>query len=255
MFEKRNLDELTRELVFRADNELYRACLVARDCPLLNQCPELLSCLHPDELQYYNTLQFARRRRSYLLGKYTAKQATAGFLGEEKLQRIRIDHGVFLQPLVVHPRARDVQVSVTHTDSLGVAIAFSQAIPMGIDVERIYPHRQQVLESILTEKELGLVRGLSHSPVTSLTLVWTVKESLSKALKTGLLTPPHVFEINNITAFEKILLSKFSNFPQFTAVSFFFRDYVCSVTYPSSIDFPMVAIPALLASLDEVVSD
>lgn len=70
-----------------------------------------------------------------------------------------IDRGILHQPLIVHPAALNLQVSISHCDELGAALVFPEALPMGLDVEHIRPARQAVLAAYSHFPSCGLGRG------------------------------------------------------------------------------------------------
>lgn len=56
--------------------------------------------LHIYERKFFSTLKFQKRARSYLIGRFVAKQAIARLSGEDNLANILIQSGVFNQPIV-----------------------------------------------------------------------------------------------------------------------------------------------------------
>lgn len=113
---------------------------------------EIISHLHIQERNYYNTLKFEKRIRSYLSGRFVAKQAIAALTGEDKLTHIGIQSGVFTQPIVISNK-QNIQVSITHCEDYGAALAFPEAHPMGIDLEKINSSQNGVLAAQITEFE------------------------------------------------------------------------------------------------------
>ncbi|GAB6931217.1 hypothetical protein JCM10914A_52000 [Paenibacillus sp. JCM 10914] len=209
---------------------LNAASLCLFSCTEEEQLLKTTELLHHEEWKYYRSLQFERRIRSYLAGRYAAKKAISMYLKEDDLSQIRIERGVFNQPLVVH--AQNVQVSITHSGHLAAAVAFSEKFPMGIDIEQICEGNRDVLHNQITAKELNLIQSLPYSEDQLLTLVWTAKEALSKVLKTGLSTPFGIFELQQINVKNDVFVSCYENFYQYETVSFMLDSFVCSITYP-----------------------
>lgn len=224
------------QLKFNGSGETFRANLSFCYFPRINYCQETVKYLHPQEQKYYETLKFKKRVKSYLLGRYAAKLAVGAITGEEKLERILIQQGIFNQPIVTYPAMQNIQVSITHSDDLAAAVAFPEACPVGIDLERISLNQAGVLETQITEleKELigHLVRAGLYSNVEVLTLFWTAKEALSKVLKTGLTTPFSIYEINKVGIDSGFTISHFKNFTQYCSISFQLDSYMCSITCP-----------------------
>lgn len=158
------------------------------------------SLLCTEEQSYFDRLCFEKRKLSYLLGRYTAKRAVS-FLTHEDVKDINIGYGVFNNPIINSSgKGQRLEVSISHSDEVCAAIAFPSAHPMGVDVERIVPDTAAIIEGELTAIEMDLVRKCSKftEQAVSLTTAWTIKESLSKVLKTGLMTPFALYEISRM---------------------------------------------------------
>ncbi|QDH19811.1 4'-phosphopantetheinyl transferase family protein [Saccharibacillus brassicae] len=192
---------------------------------------EIVDYLQEEELSYYAGLQVEKRRKSFLLGRLCAKKAIQSYSDIENLKRILIRRGIFQQPIVVATLCSNVQVSITHSNDIGAAIAFSEGCSMGIDIEKI-SEESEVIESVLTQKERNLIQTLSMNSTAALYLMWTAKEALSKILKTGFTTPPQVFEIEKIHLHSSYASSEYTNFSQFKATSFQAGDYIVSIVHP-----------------------
>jgi phosphopantetheinyl transferase len=191
--------------------------------------------LHPNEINYFSKLNFPRRQFSYLLGRFCGKQAIAFLTGDANLSNIFIDNGVFQQPIVKHKAFSNVQVSLSHTHQLGAAIAFPEEIPMAIDIEEICSKNRSAIDSQLTQRERQILSSL-HSQKDDdgehLTLMWTVKEALSKVLKCGLMINFELLEINSIKKDQDFIYSTFRNFHQYETISFQIQNSYCSIVYP-----------------------
>lgn len=200
--------------------------------PFQNNYQEAEKYLHPKEQEYFSMLKFEKRKRSYLMGRYTAKKAISAFADEENLKSILIQKGVFDQPVATCSSKQNIQVSITHCEDFGAAIAFHEALPMGIDIEKVDPNRSNVIEAQMTDEEKRLVKVLPYTTDIAYTLFWTAKESISKILKTGLTTPFNVYEINKVDDAGDYIISHFKHFTQYYTVSFQLGNYICSITYP-----------------------
>lgn len=205
--------------------------------------------LHPKENDYLKQLQFENRIKSYLAGRYAAKNAISLLSGEEKLCTIAIEQGVFHQPIVRDLDNSEIQVTISHCDNLGIALAYSDACPLGVDIEKIQDNKQSVLAKQMTDEEHKLMKSLPFSLAHSLTFFWSVKESLSKALKTGFTSPIDIFAIQEVEVEYPKITYYFKYFPQYCATSFLFATYVCSITYPKVANWPKDIIYNLLNQL------
>jgi 4'-phosphopantetheinyl transferase len=219
------------ELVLTRPEQNFKANLCF--CYLPSRYEEIVKFLHPKEREIYEALKFEKRIRSYLLGRYVAKHAIAALVGEQDLANILIQPGVFTQPVATCANNHNIQVGITHCDDFGAAVAFPEAHPMGIDIESISPNKKGVMESQMTETEKELIITFPFSYQEMLAFLWTMKEALSKALRTGLMTPFEIFEVNRIEVKNDCLVGYFKNFAQYKTVSFSLSShYICSIVYP-----------------------
>lgn len=205
-------------------------CLVRASLEELKR--NAVSFLHRKELDYFNTLTFERRQLSYLLGRFAAKHAVTQYKKEISPTDILIEYGVFQYPLVQLPDKDKIQVSYSHSEESSIALAFPESFPLGIDLEAIDESRNDTIESQLTADEISLVEKLNdHDRSRSLTLIWTIKEALSKVLRTGMMTPFEIYSILNIKFENNQWLSEFKNFGQYQAISFQLGKFMCSIVY------------------------
>ena len=245
----------TKEFVIKGMDREFRASLCMGHFSVPADFLKIVKFLHPKELEYYFHLEFERRVKSYLTGRYVAKRAVSFLVGEDSLERICIEQGIFHHPVVNVPNTTNVQVSITHCDDLAAAIAFSEELPMGIDIERISADRNKVLETQMTLKESSLLSSLPYFYETILTLFWTAKEALSKILKTGLTTSFHIYEISQVEARDGVVYSLFENFPQYRTASFILGDYVCSITYPKKTEWSVAVVKDVLQEIEQSMTN
>lgn len=192
--------------------------------------------LHEEEQKYFKTLKYEKRINSYLLGRYAAKKAICAITGEKCLEKILIKPGVLNQPVVNYGTVNNIQVSISHCDNLGAAVAFSEEIFLGIDIEKVDPMKNDVLKKELTPNEKNLLRNTPLPYDYYLMLNWTAKESLSKVLKMGLTVPLNILEVSSIENKNGYFFSRYSNFAQFCNMSFIINDYICSISYPAILE-------------------
>ena len=222
----------TEALILRRPEGNLKAAICFSQLPVSLPLDGLEAVLHPREDEYYSTLKYETRKRSYLIGRYAAKQAVAALVQEKDLQKILIEQGIFSQPVVRCGDEHNIQVSITHCEEIGAAIAFPEAHPMGIDLQEIDANRREVIESQATEDEKKIVMMLSRSYDTLLTLLWTAKEALSKVLKTGMMSPFTIFEMSTVEIQDDFFVGYFQNFAQYKTLSFEIDHHVCSIVYP-----------------------
>lgn len=238
----------TSDLLLRRNDQLLTASLCVSRLSLNFLKVNPLDFLHTKEQSYFTSLQYPKRQHSYLLGRFCAKQAISNYLQNKNFSSTLIENGVFNQPIVYHPAPTDVDISISHTDSIGAALAFPNAYPMGIDLEIINASHVMTIKSQLTLIEQQRAVLFSENEPMILTLMWTVKEALSKALKSGFMISFELFEIEGIKQKDNYVECSFKHFKQFKAISFPLAETVCSLVYPIGTDLH-VDIETLQAKL------
>lgn len=205
-------------------------CLFRRD-ELFAQ-NDLISILHPSERHRYDDMQYEKRRKSYLIGRYTAKRALAVLLHEKELSIFNIHSGIFNQPIVSYEGAKNVQVSISHSNDFGAALAFPEVHPMAIDIEKINNSVSDAIQTQLTAREMEYFTTSPCSQELHSMILWTAKEALSKTLKTGLTIPMSVLEVERVEKDDATYTSYFRNFGQYKAISIPLELYVCTLICP-----------------------
>jgi len=239
--------------LLKSSEKEYRVCLNFSNIKKFKNMTDIKEILHPDEHKYFETLKFSRRINSYLLGRYSAKKAISELTGEDSIKKILIKNGVFNQPIVVCDSYSNIHVSLTHSDDLAAAVAFSDMLVLGIDIEKVSQQINRGVEVEITQNEKGLAYSIPYSYECFLLMIWTIKESISKTLKTGFTIPLNILEVSSIEALEGYFISTFKNFPQYISISFVVEDYVCSITYPKNVEID-IDISRIMSGLHKVIS-
>nr|WP_281069384.1 4'-phosphopantetheinyl transferase superfamily protein [Paenibacillus shirakamiensis] len=106
---------------------------------------------------------------------------------------------------------------------------------MGIDIERVDVKKEKTLMQYFSESEKKSLLQICESRCRSMTVGWTIKESISKAIKTGFTVPMELFEIKSVAAEASYFKAEFVHFSVYQSLIFFIEDFVCSITYPRNI--------------------
>ncbi len=227
------------EAVTVEDFRLVRETVVCRAalCRVNLGLAELIATrrefLSDEELARYDAIPVDRRRFSFLSGRFAAKRALSRLRPSLNAASFEIAAGVFGQPVLPASELHGLQVSISHTDGAAVALAFPEAHPMGLDLERFGENRDDVIKEQLTGRERILLRSLPISEAAAYMLLWTVKESLSKVLKCGMMTPFTVLEIEEVRLHQGTTwVSTFRNFAQYKALSRVRTNEILSITLP-----------------------
>ncbi|WP_410511170.1 4'-phosphopantetheinyl transferase superfamily protein [Paenibacillus sp. BR2-3] len=186
-----------------------------------------LEFLSPSETDKYFSFKYQRRRNSYLLGKLAAKLAIAS--EEDDLDHIIIEHGILCQPIVA---GSDRKITITHSDSIGAAVYYDPRLLIGIDIEVVDQKTEDALKKVTSQDEEALINQSDADYGAMLTMLWTIKEAMSKVIQTGFTVAPDMFEISEIARKEAGFISQFKNFPQFQAISILSHEYVLTVVLP-----------------------
>ncbi len=188
--------------------------------------------LHYHEHSQFGQLKFDRRRKSYLLGRLAAKQAVGALTGIQRMDTIWIDSGVFTHPVVKLEGHPNIGTSISHCNTLGIALAYPEAHPLGVDLELIDEARLDILEKHSTERERQFFAALGYNKPISYTILWTIKESLSKALRTGLTVDLKLLEIKSLIPSASFVQGEYTYFGQYKFFASYSDTYAVAVVLP-----------------------
>jgi 4'-phosphopantetheinyl transferase len=190
--------------------------------------------LNPEELSLVCVQRpFTKRYLSFAAGRICAKSALMRSSGIADPRAITITRGVFDFPIVKTKLITTQQISISHTSVVAAAISFDEGHPVGIDIEAVGTGILEFGDEVFTPAEQALVAQTPLLPNHFLTALWSIKESLSKILRTGLMTPFALFEVtSNITVSASQVDVEFKNFPQYRATAFIMESFVFAITYP-----------------------
>ena len=117
--------------------------------------------LHIQELARLATYRFPLRRKSYLLGRISAKKAINFYLNHHRpYHEILIENGLYGEPKVI---GNHVNVSISHSHDYAVCLVASNLIKIGIDIEDITNIHERDLHNIIDQREINLFKKLDFS--------------------------------------------------------------------------------------------
>lgn len=223
----------TFELLFARDTITFRGCLALLPATRQSDLP-VHQYLTKREVQLMNTYVSANRQFTYVAGRLCAKAALRQYVGQSYgYQDFFIDKGVFDHPLVVHNTSTsNLQVSISHCEGIIGAMAYSEHHPVGLDIEYLNPHISQFKEEIITRAERQLIDALSGNPTLYYTSLWAAKEALSKILRTGLMMPFSLLEVNKLSIKPWGVEFSFENFPQYKSLVFNMENCLFAIVLP-----------------------
>jgi 4'-phosphopantetheinyl transferase len=162
----------------------------------LEQCgqdlPKENDWLSQNEINFLESLRFAKRRGDWRLGRWTVKHALAAYLNSPcspaGLAKIEIRPAPSGAPeAFFENKPAPVTISLSHRDDRAICVVAPPAVDMGCDLERVEPRSDAFIADYFTpdEQELVIRHTLAERPLL-LALLWSGKESALKALRTGL---------------------------------------------------------------------
>ena len=172
------------------------------------------------------------KKRNFILGRYAAKKAV-NTINKGSSTEVEIQNGMFGQPLIRCKGVENLSISISHCDNIGTAIVFPDLLSVGIDFEKIDSVHEKLLQGILTESEKKVLETKQINRMEFLTMLWTVKEAVSKCLRTGLSLPLELYETDNITIDNNQYYGTFRSFIQYQFFAIEKDNYVLAIVYPA----------------------
>lgn len=169
--------------------------------------PDHLNWLSTNEQKYLANLRFPRRRDSWILGRWTAKQTLIKYH-----KQLSIPSDLLLSEIEISKRESGapnikfqdeilaLSLSLSHCEDVAVAMISNRKKYIGIDIERIAHRDQNFIEDYFTINEQLWIRTADkfNENIKS-TMLWSAKESVTKALETGLRISTQSIEILSAT--------------------------------------------------------
>lgn len=187
------------EIVLQAGSQAYRLALALRRWDNAQPTAEAaaLNGLSAAEHRRFAALTNPKRRSEFLHGRAAAKAAMCRLSPHTRAADWSVVPGVFRQPVVHGPAS--MAVSIAHTRDCATALAFPTELFAGVDMERLRPDSQHAIRSQMTAHERQTLAASSVPEAMQLTLAWSAKEALSKALRMGLLLPFRELGLSGVT--------------------------------------------------------
>ena len=188
---------------------IYWHLCPADDCAADTTRPDFLST---PELQTYTGLRFPKRRREWLLGRWTAKQLLRRSLAAYRslpLSAISVIADPDGAPYLAVDREGRLPASLSISHRGGRAFcalspAFSPSI--GADIEHVEPRAAVFVNDFFTESEAARVWACSEAVRDVLiTVIWSAKEAVLKALREGLRMDTRSVEVGHVPGLEDLL--------------------------------------------------
>lgn len=205
---------------------------------VINTTDDLLREAHryldSEEMNLFHNMKMYKRKCEFLIGRVCAKISVMHLKNLDNPQCIHIDNGYFRQPFINNSAINNCQISISHSEMVGAAIAFPEEIPMGIDLEKIdFSNRRSLISQFTDHEKEEVVQ--SQNDTRMFTLLWTAKEAVSKLLRVGFTSSVSIYEIDKITFDKQSISCSFIHFPQIQTISICFDEFVLTLALPSNI--------------------
>ena len=128
------------------------------------QVPAGLDWLTPGERERVEAFRFEKRRRDWLLGRWTAKIALLGIIDaqDRDVSRFEIASASDGAPLPrLDGRALQAQLSLSHSNNRAFSTVSRQTTELGCDIELVEPRSASFVETFFTATECAHVESAS----------------------------------------------------------------------------------------------
>ncbi len=153
--------------------------------------PDSDSWLSEREREVLSNHESPRRHRDWRLGRWAAKRAILATLegidGVETadLEILAAEDGAPEAWLRAAPT--DLNISISHRDGMAISLVCRAGMLAGCDLELVEPREPAFAADWFTPRELAMVEASSPEGRDRLvTMVWSAKESVLKAIRQGL---------------------------------------------------------------------
>ena len=185
------------------------------------------SKLNKNELHQYRQLS-NHRKKDFLLGRVALKQALANYIAEDLDKAVTIKNAGNGLPYI--EGWDNLYCSLGHSYDRGIGVVAHHKV--GVDIEKIRPHKKSLLDYITNQNEADLVQDFFGTQTDIISLVWVIKESVMKGVGVGFGIPPKQVEIIGKvedTTF-KVKIHKFKS-PIWYVWPFKVKDFYISIAY------------------------
>ncbi len=189
--------------------------------------------LSQKEFEIYSKFTSAKRQTEFIAGRLACKKAFCKLTSKnekndsnffDKFSLISVINSKTRAPFIENS---DFHITISH--SHGIAIASVSKYQSGIDIEKINPKKISAL------KKMSPKTDPNFQDIVSLTVLWTLKESLGKALQTGIVKDFKLYDTQNLHYENGIYLCDFKNFPSFHGIAITDNNYSIAIVVEKNI--------------------
>jgi 4'-phosphopantetheinyl transferase len=165
---------------------------------------EASQVLSPSEFQKFSAFRFPKRRNDWLLGRWTAKTLVHSLPAYQQysLDQIEVHNTPEGAPYIQLPgrTARAECLTISHSEQSALcALAPGLKLQVGADLEKIETRTETFILDYFTPAERQLVdKFTAETRAMVVTLIWSAKESMLKALGVGLRWDTRMVEVHGL---------------------------------------------------------
>ncbi len=164
-------------------------------------------------------------KQESILGRIALKKAYNSFKKSRQSPRtiniLKDDSGV---PFIKN--GEDLFCSISH--SFGYALAVVDKNRVGVDIEKIRDHREELIKYIATPQELEIVSDKNKE--NTITKTWVIKEAVLKALGVGFELNPKSLEIcKKVKNNYFVLVNNKGELYRFNVLAFRWKDFCIAI--------------------------
>jgi 4'-phosphopantetheinyl transferase len=184
---------------------IYWTLVNSHQAPLENQ-----GYLSPSELQKLSTFRFPKRRSEWLLGRWAAKSLVQSMPTYQhySLDEIEIQNAPEGAPYICPPGGSTSPdcLTISHSDRFALcAMSLGPTVRIGVDLEIAEPRSDAFVADYFTQDEQQLIASCpAERRETAITLIWSIKESMLKALGIGLRWDTRKVEVREIDGLRSV---------------------------------------------------
>jgi 4'-phosphopantetheinyl transferase len=141
--------------------------------------------LDPREAAVLAGLRMAKRREDWLLGRWAARRAGAAGLGGEVPGWAVLAAPDGAPEAWIGERRAPCSLSISHRAGRAACAVGPPHLALGCDLELVEPRSDGFVDDFLTSREGAIVRAAGDRALAA-NLVWSAKEAVLKARRTGL---------------------------------------------------------------------
>lgn len=239
-------EQLLANKIIPPDADVIDVCIAP--CRALSCSPQELASLSQDELDRGYSLRMDSKRHAYFSSRILLRQALSAYLNypAEKLSFKIGSHG---KPYLGSPARSDsgsfrpaMYFNLSHSGDY-IAIAFSSAAPIGIDIEKSREHfrGESLVRRFFHPDEFTEYKNLPKCDQQEFVFRrWTIREAFLKGLGDGLSISPDSFFVSVLDSGFCIKKGQ-KDYSSWHISSLFAPDsYYCSIAYQPALQMPPV---------------